>query len=138
MVGVRPEHQAIIERLQPYKRGRSGLMKRLWLLHEINNADKHRTIQVVAGTTAVFYIDKRMSVPSFRMARIHVLEDGTKLWEIDPEDIPSDMPVESHLAPLILFWEGCEAAKGSPVGLALTWIADHVSEIVEGFSAEFS
>lgn len=43
-----PGHQALIERWQPYKRGRGGRNSPLYWLKEVNNADKHRLIQVVA------------------------------------------------------------------------------------------
>ena len=51
--GVSKEHQAKIERLQPYKRANQhgladfGKDNYLYLLKELNNADKHRLIQVI-------------------------------------------------------------------------------------------
>ncbi|MEE8193881.1 MAG: hypothetical protein V3T73_00070 [Dehalococcoidales bacterium] len=63
---LRPEHQARIKRLQPYKRSRGVLLKTidltkrrgrdspLFWLEEINNADKHRIIQVVEVRPASF------------------------------------------------------------------------------------
>src|SRR3990170_302115 len=46
---LRREHRADIERLQPYKRWNGQGQDPLWLLHEINNADKHRLIVVAGG-----------------------------------------------------------------------------------------
>ena len=51
IASLRPSHQACIERLQPYKRGQGGRTNPSWMLSEINNADKHRLIQVVGGKT---------------------------------------------------------------------------------------
>ena len=50
MIGpLRPEHQRRIERLQPFKRENLGRKSPLYLLHELNNADKHRLLQVVGA-----------------------------------------------------------------------------------------
>ena len=35
--------------LQPYKRGRNALTHPLWVLHELTNADKHRTLNMALG-----------------------------------------------------------------------------------------
>ena len=48
---LHPCHQAALERFQPYKRGNGRTRSPVYLLHEINNADKHRLIQVVALRT---------------------------------------------------------------------------------------
>ena len=44
------EHGAQIKRLQPYHRTKGGRRNPLWLLQELNNADKHRAIQTTAVT----------------------------------------------------------------------------------------
>jgi hypothetical protein len=44
--GLLPEHQTIIQSLQPYTRGEDAMSDPLWVLHELTNADKHRTLNM--------------------------------------------------------------------------------------------
>lgn len=46
--GMDPAAQAVIERLQPYKRGQSYDADPLWRLGELNNIDKHRVLHVAS------------------------------------------------------------------------------------------
>jgi len=46
---VKPKHRTLIEGFQPYKRATGGFSSPLWLLQEINNADKHRLLQAIIG-----------------------------------------------------------------------------------------
>ena len=139
-----PEHQKIIEGLQPYKRIGRSHDKRPWLgfarshplylLSEINNADKHRLIQVVGfkptGLTWVGWGDL-VDSPVYSQ-RTRVLKDGAKLCEFSP-----NVNVQSKLIPLIAFSEGCEAAKNLIVVSTFHVIAEEVSKIVESFGPEF-
>lgn len=47
VMGIDPNAQAEIERLQPYKRGQAYDTDRLWQLNAVNNIDKHRRLHVV-------------------------------------------------------------------------------------------
>lgn len=134
---LRPEHQALIEQLQPYKRDGGGRRNPLYLLHEINNADKHRLIQVVgvksgaytwsgSGDTANGLLDLLDNSP------FAVLKDGARIFEA-----PRDVPVDAKLVPVIAFWNGCAAVQHRGVCQTLAQIAEHVSEIVESFGSEF-
>lgn len=130
------KHQAMIEALQPYKRGRGGRINPLFLLMETNNADKHRLIQVVSvkwGGGPVFggFVGDRLpDLPSIRGAVI--LKNGVKLFEA-----PRGMRVAPRFFPLIAFWKGCPAVERRGVTSTLRRIAEHISEIIEGFEAEF-
>jgi len=139
-----PQHQAIIEGLQPYKRiGRSHDNRRglgfarshpLYLLSEINNADKHRLIQVVGflptGLMWGGWTDL-VEHPVYTRRPV-VLKDGAKLCEFSP-----NVNVQSKLIPLIAFSEGCEAVKNLIVVSTFYSIIEEVSKIVESFSPEF-
>lgn len=48
--GLGPGPQAAIESLQPYHRGHAPSWHPLWILHELSNFDKHRTLHVAAAT----------------------------------------------------------------------------------------
>jgi hypothetical protein len=131
--GLRNEHQAVIEGLQPYKRGRGGKNNLLWRLGEINNADKHRLIQVVGARIAgVTYGGPIAERPTFTRQMVRILKDGAKIAESSRY-----VQVKPGFVPFIAFSEGCIAVERRPVYTTLRRIAEHVSEIVEGFGPEF-
>lgn len=141
---LRSEHQAVIERLQPYGRwmrpiyvgqGRDNV---LHLLHEINNADKHRLLQVVGAKPGNTSWSQPSTPPPPGIVEItgpdmRVLKHGAKVFEA-----PSGVNVYPKVIPVIAFSEGCNAVKHKGVLFTLRRIAKHVSEIVEGFAPEFS
>lgn len=131
-----PKHQALIERLQPYKRGRGDRNCPLWWLHEVNNADKHRLIQVVAAKTGagpfVGGLGDDFKYP-FSIRPGMILKDGAIFGEA-----PHGVHVNPKLIPLIAFWEGCPQVKGKAVANTLRIITEDVSKILEGFAPEFS
>ena len=130
-----PKHQALIERLQPYKRGRGGRNNPLYWLKEVNNADKHRLIQVVGVKRGIgpFIATWNRDVSAFVMAsHPKMLKNGTKVCEA-----AADVHVNAEIYPLVAFWESCEPINGKGVDYILGLIAKHVSEIIESFSPEF-
>lgn len=134
ITSLRPEHQAVIERLQPYQPGRGGSDNALYLLSEVNNADKHRLLQVVAARAGLVTVGTWGDVDvDVAWAGLSVLEDGAKLLEAAP-----DVHVNPKLTPLVAFGDGCRAVQGRGVCLILDGIAKHVAEVVEGFGPEFS
>jgi len=144
---LRPEHQARIERLQPYKRGsgvrfkptdrakRGKRNESLFWLQEINNADKHRLLQVVASRTGIgLVLDDGGYSPmrSVTKLRYIILKDGAKFCEASP-----DMHMNASISPVIAFDHSCKAVATMGVCYVLELIATHVSEIVESFASEF-
>lgn len=139
-----PEHQASIERLQPYKGSSSPLLKTidltkwsgcdspLFWLEEINNTDKHRIIQVAGvrpgGFSTTYWGEQR---DAFIGGHFGILEDGAKFGE------SPDMGVNVQITPLIAFANGCVPVFSKPVCLLLNLSATTVSEIVESFASEF-
>jgi len=123
--------------LQPYKRRRGGRGNYLYLLHEINNADKHRLIQVVGPRLkrldfTMVVSDTAVGLPPLN-PRLQVLEDGAKVMEAGPH-----VNVNPEIVPQIVFWKGCAAIRLFPVHMTLVGIAQNVSEIIESFAPEFS
>jgi hypothetical protein len=145
---LRPEHQASIERLQPYNTGNSVLDKTmsgfkwsgsntslLWL-EDINNADKHRLIQVIGTKAAAFglsFWEADHPDPFIRDGdSFGILEDGAKFGEADPK-----MHVDAQIHPLIAFANGCDTVRGKGVYFVLDIIEIRVSEIIDSFASEF-
>lgn len=133
---LKPKHQARIERLQPYKRGRGDRNCPLWWLHEVSNADKHRLIQVVGAKTGIgpFVVGwgDDFKYP-FSIRPSIILKDGAIFGEA-----PRGAHVNPKLTPLVAFWEGCPQVKGKAVANTLRIITEDVSKIIEGFAPEFS
>lgn len=141
---LRPEHQARIEWLQPYRRnggqtpwGRplNGRWNLLYRLKELNDADKHRLIQLVgakigAGPIYGGWGDNIQDHVIF--GHTSILKDGAEILQAGPQ-----VHVDTHVLPLIAFWKGCKAVRNVGACLALRLMADKVSEIVESFAAEF-
>jgi hypothetical protein len=137
-------HQARIERLQPYRRkgvntalGRPlvGRWNLLYRLAELNNADKHRLLQVVGAKSGAGPMVSGWGEDTendFAFAHPKIIEDGTLIVEAKP-----NMHVDSKILLLIAFAEGCEAVQHIAVCYALTLIANHVEEIIEGFAPDF-
>jgi hypothetical protein len=141
---LRPEHQARIEWLQPYRRnggqtawGRplNGRWNLLYRLKELNDADKHRLIQLVGakvggGPAYVGWGDNIEDDVIF--GRTQILKDGTEIMQAG-----SRVHVHTDILPLIAFWKGCKAVQNVGVCFSLHLMANKVSEIVESFAPEF-
>lgn len=136
---LRPEHQAAFEALQPYKRGNRGDRNPLYLLQELNNADKHRLLQVAGGKPAGYMSGGVWGddpLPDFHIDLGGVFEDGAIVGHLAASDA-SKVRVDQMIPPFIGFWKGCPALRGAGVCLWLSKMAEHVSEIVESFVPEF-
>jgi hypothetical protein len=136
-----PCHQRAIKRLQPYQRGTKGKRNPLYLLQELNNADKHRLLQTVGGKAMGYGVggvwgDEPM--PDYWISTRKVLEDGAQVGRVSAIYVDKrQVRMEQEIFPAIAFWEGCEAVAGSGVCFTLLQIAEHVSKIVESFGPEF-
>ena len=122
--------------MQPYKRGRGGRNNGLALLAEVNNADKHRLLQVVAarwggGPAFGGYLEgKEATIPYIRSRT--VLKDGAKLFEAPPR-----MHVDSKILPLVVFSEGSDVVKNRRVSGVIDDLIRAVDEVINTFTAEF-
>lgn len=139
--GLSRKHQATIERLQPYHRVVASRAHRtthpLYWLHEINNADKHRVIQVVGyrvgGMTSGAWTDDPFDGLTFRRGTYGiVLKDRAKVFEA-----PRNVNVNPHFIPLVAFAEGSVGVKNMSVTGRLSSAAKAVTEIIDSFWGEF-
>jgi len=141
---LKSEHKASIERLQPYNSSSSphletidlakwsGRDSPLFWLEEINNADKHRIIQVTGIRAGGFGTTYWGEQPPFIGGTFAILEDGAKFGEATP-----DVHMNVQITPLIGFANGCDAVVNKPVCALLNMVATTVSEIVDFFAYEF-
>ncbi len=159
LAGVTPQHIAIIEGFQPYKRLKGAYDDALGILREINNADKHRIINIVGAVGsfdgmgfgsgrvgANVFIGKGATVKAGRNTSINfgggytykTVGDGV----IDKEHtivakLTSNTPPQGNLYPYlhiaIQFGEGDPRVQGRPVVDILMFIYDRVKEVIGKF-----
>ncbi|MFC2015170.1 hypothetical protein ACFLUP_04180 [Chloroflexota bacterium] len=148
MIGLlSPKHQTDIERLQPYKRkslvpfeaikgtGKRRCNNPLFWLEEINNADKHRLIQVVSIRPGIGIVIDNSGIShdgTFSKIRVIELKDGAKFGEA-----PAGMKVNASIFPNISFKSGCKVVRNMPVTYVFNSIIEYVPKIIDIFSHEF-
>jgi len=136
------EHQTAIELLQPYRCGGKSDRDPLYLLHKLNNADKHRLLQVVGAKPAGYGAGATWGnepLPEYWIRSRTVFEDGADVGRAAAADVHRrKVQMEQRIPPLITFWQGCHAVEGLGVAATLSAIAHDVSQIVESFGPEFS
>jgi hypothetical protein len=127
---ITDKQEALIERLQPYKRSNPN-RNALWLLHELNNADKHRLVLAPAASTSMFALAETATSPKMpmrdlmRMIQFH--ESLVQHVEMHPKPVPQ-----------ISFWEGCDAVRDLTVIDTVAHIGQTVNDILEkGFARYF-
>jgi hypothetical protein len=139
--GLSDEHQAMIEGLQPYHRrsedGAKGRTHPLYWLQQINNADKHRVIQIVGfqGSPSLgAWVGSDTDDPFQDVAikRLRVLKNGAKVLEA-----PAHVVVNPSILPLVAFAEGSIGVKNRWVVGTLQRAADTVAGIIEKFAPVF-
>lgn len=164
LAGVTPEHIAIIEGFQPYKGIRGSHNDALGILHAINNADKHRIINIVgavgsfegigfgAGRVGTNII--RGSGTGIRVGHSSgvnfgdgftyrgvgdgiIVKDRTIVAKLTSKTPP---PVNMHpyFQIAIQFGEGDSWVQGRPVVDTLMFIYNRVKEVIEKFELNFS
>ena len=150
LAGIDTAKNGIIETLQPYHRGGGADGDALAILSEINNADKHRLLTVIGATGA----NPKISIdqPQSNVGRLNmtggtvhfsnysltmsnnraITEDGAivgrlRLIRESKIDMEPDLEIQ------IQFGKGHSATEGKPILETLSFILDHVKEIIERF-----
>jgi hypothetical protein len=158
LAGVRPAYRAIIDRYQPYQRPQENQRDGLGLLRDLNNFDKHRTIQAVGTVTnfQFFVFDSSSGLPDnvklSQGAKIRVgqkfdmgngfsgekvgdgaiTKDGTVVAKLTIPD-PEHMNVKTDYTVSIQFTKSHPGSQGRPVMETLVFIFDRVKELVNEF-----
>ena len=128
-------HRAMVKRLQPYHRGNGGRLSPLWLLHEVNNADKHRRIQLFAFTAQVPMLSFGRGSPSPRwfIKKGVRLVNGAKVGYVESANA-TKVKVDYYVTPQVCFSGGCDAVTLLPVVPTLQNMVNHVEKVVELFA----
>jgi hypothetical protein len=143
------EHMAMIQRLQPYHRKNGKRRNHLWLLHEVNRADKHRLIQLASVAMARIEAQRvtLMGDPNDRtytpmvgnlLVRNRVpFKDSAKVGRIETLDTQHNVQVNVAVAAEVVFLQGCKAVQGFPVITVLHGAANTVSRVLQLAHGEF-
>jgi hypothetical protein len=118
-------------------------MNLFWLLQELNNADKHRLVQLAgiktSETFSSFMFGFKPTTLTYGQIREAVLipkggvflEDGARIGTIDASVVEAEP--ELKIVPITgepIFAEGCDAVRGLPVRRTLNQIGARVARMV--------
>jgi hypothetical protein len=152
--GVSDTAAAEIERRQPYHNKVDIRMHPLWLLRELDNADKHRLLVVCGGAAqphTVLFGDetkKRSATGEKREVElvsisppvdwpVRVTEDGTEFMRLQFGKYDPEMKVSAKLSVQVAFAELGVFSK-KPVIYRLQELRDTVLNTIRLFDSEFS
>jgi len=140
---IRPKHRAMMELTQPYHESKRKTQHPLWVLHEMNNADKHRDINFtnVANLGNVFQL---FGGAPFMMAKgIKILggvpfEEGVEFMRIGTINAGSPVKMNLNYSINVCFSGRCpESFANLPVIKTVEAIEKRVRDILELFIPEF-
>jgi len=135
--GMTTYHETIVESVQPYKRGDGGPahFDPLWMLHSINNTDKHRVIPACA----TYPSDLRVKVQTrtgFDTHLVHMLpgitrpKDGTEITSFPWHDLHVSVNVETFC---VVAFEKIADWQFEPIVPFFTGVICQVADIVNRF-----
>ncbi len=96
--GVSAAAEAIIDNLQPLKRGASYHEDPLWMINELNNADKHRLLNLTVRGVAAYRVEvrgARSSTTAVFRPRV-LFKDGAELGRLTLPDSLLGTKVDVH------------------------------------------
>jgi hypothetical protein len=157
--GLSKRQRARIERLQPFRRRHDRRIRQdprrhpLYTLHELWNADKHRTLHLTASQLGFHSLDvgsplwQSLGLPPLQARIIYrralgPFERGTELARIEFLDTISENAMNMHMKMNLLFNFGVAFEEGPPaygrgVVQTLERLLNHVAAILAGFESEF-
>jgi hypothetical protein len=163
---VAPEHTAIIEGFQPYKRVDGSGKDALGMLRNINDTHKHRIIHVVVAIASLRRLDfygpgqlankvlipyvEFMSIPHGGIGRVDfgngfsyesvglelITKDRTVIAKITAPS-PLQVKMDPQALAVMKFDEGSARVKGRPLVDTLTFVYDRVEEVIGKFQHVF-
>jgi len=131
-----------IEGMQPYNAGKNAYRAALWVLHELNNIDKHRTLHVCRRQTDegdIQFVPDIVHRGCDIQLTFGPMEQRTVLSRWRAVDLDTQVDVKGELSLKVTFDKGAVAAVvGEPVEEVCRTILLQVTEIVDGIEAVIS
>lgn len=149
---INRRYWARIEAFQPYKGGHGYLHSPLFLLHELNNTDKHRLIPILFASvsshqiTGFFGGGSRIKVgvkirPNAKIGWINPLPFTVPVLHGDGARfrirMQEETQVKFNVSSSVRFGDGCYAVRNLPIFRTLDNINKEVSRIIESFASDF-
>lgn len=126
--GISRTAMKLIKRTKPYKRGN----KELWLIHELNNIDKHRLLIPTMAISPYLALEREGKFASvWQRPNIKLVKKGAELFRW-PNAIAEKMDMKTKLAVVIAFGEP-KIIKGQPVLELLHQLMHLVDGVVNQF-----
>ncbi|MGH2500288.1 MAG: hypothetical protein ACRDF0_09400 [Candidatus Limnocylindria bacterium] len=136
---------AAVAGLQPFNRGDGTNLPALWLLHQLNNADKHRLVRIIRAMSRTGEVNFRNISPGAYRIRSEVfgsgsLKDGTDIaaFTFDPAAPDAEVDFEVVFAPVIEHPPGPDGRTRSDVDWLLKYIRDEVAHAVDAIDAAWT
>ena len=108
--GVSAKTRTVIEQIQPFNTRKEGAESILWILQEVSNMDKHRTLHLCRRATEDFRIEIVKDIPlvgGFEwLAPLGILEDRTVVARWKPSALDGDMDMKAHISFNVVFQDG--------------------------------
>jgi hypothetical protein len=133
--GWHPDAQAVVEGLQPYKRGNAYRSDPLWILHDLDRVNKHRLLHTTVASFSGISLDLGRSVnaghvsPGTIRSLDGTVETDTPIAEFPPI-IPVDpsQPMHVEIKPMmdVAFARGTPGVAEEPVLKTLYGLYTHV------------
>jgi len=139
--GMDPGAQAVMERLQPYQRGKDSALDPLWMLYKLSNIDKHRLLLVGTVSNVAAGFRPGMSY-NYRLLGANVYDtmiEGEAIV-VRYRAVPADPDKEMHVEfdPLLqIAFKGPTAVNGKGVVKTLGAIYDYIGTRVFGLLGTF-
>jgi len=143
IVGVSAQAAVRIEAAQPYHAGPDAEKVLIWVLHELNNTDKHRMIPVTTTYTFVGHVRIIRTDGSFvdilppQEEMRHALHDGMEIARVQMTDgmdgVTFDIPLGFDVA-----FDQAGGVIRHPTTSLLIDATEYVSRLIESFGDEFS
>jgi hypothetical protein len=135
--GMSAYHETVVDSVQPYKLGDGGPAHYdpLWMLHSINNTDKHRVIPACA----MYPSDLRVKVQTgrgFDTHLVHILpgvtrpKDGTEITSFPWPDLKASVNVDTFC---VVAFEKIGDSQFEPIVPFFTGAICHVDNVVNRF-----
>jgi hypothetical protein len=142
ITGVSASAEKRIGAAQPYHAGGDAERVLTWILHELNNADKHRLIPVAIEHTSVIHVHVHKPDGSIievlpRLEELReALHDGAEIARVTVADMEDGATLDVPFGFDVAFEQVGSLQRQSATQL-LAEIADYVGRLIESFGDDF-
>jgi len=142
ITGVSASAEERIRAAQPYHAGADAERVLTWILHELNNADKHRLIPVAIDHTSVVHVHVHKQDGSIvevlpRLEELReALHDGAEIARVAIRDMEDGGTLDVRFGFDVAFQQ-IGSLQRQPATQLLAEIGDYVERLIESFGTEF-